>query len=287
MTSHRRLLFLFLQLFILCIFLSSCSTLLTSTVIEPSVANLQQETDIELVCEGAPAYLLMIDSMVSGAPKDPALLRSAAQGYSGYAATLAECSGSAQRLPAITEKARHYGVRLLEDYLGPAKQFGSPEFLEKLAGLSKSDVTDVFWGTFGWLAWVTNEKGSPQAIADLVHIIPIMTRLQELDEGFQAGAIDLFFGAYYAATPVMFGGKPELARKYFEKALQFSKGRFLFVQTTYAETLARNSFDQQLHDRLLKEVLAFPLDNAPEYALSNRLAVRKARRLLAENYFGQ
>jgi hypothetical protein len=43
--------------------------------------------------------------------------------------------------------------------------------------------------------------------------------------------------------------------------------------------------DQELHDRLLQEVLAFQLDSAPEFGLSNRIAMNRARRLLDENYF--
>jgi hypothetical protein len=45
--------------------------------------------------------------------------------------------------------------------------------------------------------------------------------------------------------------------------------------------------DQELHDQLLKEVLAFPQDSAPEFGLSNQIAVSKAKRLLKENYFGE
>ncbi len=45
--------------------------------------------------------------------------------------------------------------------------------------------------------------------------------------------------------------------------------------------------DQELYDRLLKEVLAFPLDSAPEFGLSNQIAVNRAKRLIKENYFGE
>ena len=35
----------------------------------------------------------------------------------------------------------------------------------------------------------------------------------------------------------------------------------------------------------VRKVLTFPLDNAPEFGLSNRIAVGRAKRLLEENYF--
>ena len=74
--------------------LSSCSSLITTTVIEPAVGNLQQQTNIDLVCEGAPAFLLMIDSMLVSSPKNQGLLLAGTQSYCGYAAALEECGES-------------------------------------------------------------------------------------------------------------------------------------------------------------------------------------------------
>jgi hypothetical protein len=37
---------------------------------------------------------------------------------------------------------------------------------------------------------------------------------------------------------------------------------------------------------LLEEVLAFPLETAPENTLVNQIAKRRARQLLADDYFG-
>ncbi len=265
---------------------SSCSSLLTSTFVEPAAGNLRKQTDPELVCEGAPAFLLMIDSMIAGSPDSENLLRTGAQSYSAYAATLPECGASEERIAAITEKAHGYGLKLLSHFL-PMDQMEGPEFDKSLAGLGKGDVPSVFWGTFGWISWVQAQHGSPGAMADLVVIEKIMARLLELDETFEAGSIHLFFAGYYAAKPALFGGKPELSRYHFKRALELSKRKFLLVQATYAATLARQTQDKKLYNALLKEILDFPIDSAPEFALSNVLAVRKARRLLEEDYFAE
>ncbi len=254
----------------------------------PAVGNIQQQTNINLVCEGTPAYLLMIDSMLVSSPKNKSLLLTASQSYSAYAAALEECGGANDtRIVPIAEKAKLYGIRLLNQYL-PLNNGQDYEALEnELADLNRCDLPNVFWGTFGWLTWVKNQKGSPEAIADLVLIEKIMARLLEIDESYQGGSIHLFFGSYYAVKPAMFGGKPDLSRYHFEKALGVSEREFLMVHVTYAETLARTTLDQELHDRLLNEVLNFPLDNAPEFRLSNEIAVSKAKRLLNDNYFGE
>jgi hypothetical protein len=254
----------------------------------PAIGNIQQQTDINLVCEGTPAYLLMLDSMLVSSPNNKSLLLTASQSYSAYAAALEECGGvNDARILPIAAKSKLYGIRLLSCYL-PLNNSQDYEALDrKLAGLGRSDVPNIFWGTFGWLTWVKNEKGSPEAIADLVIIEKIMARLLEIDESYQGGSTHLFFGSYYAAKPAMFGGKPDLSKYHFEKALDVSEREFLMAQVTYAETLARATLDQELHDRLLNEVLDFPLDSAPEFRLSNEIAVNKATRLLNDNYFGE
>lgn len=256
--------------------------------IRPAIGNIQQQTDLDLVCEGVPAYLLMIDSMLVSSPKSRYLLLAGSQSYSAYATALEECrGGDDKRIAPVADKAKLYGLRLLRRYL-PLDTGQNYEALDhKLAKLNRCDVPNVFWGTFGWLTWVKDQKGSPEAIADIVFIEKIMARLLQLDESYQGGSIHLFFATYYAAKPAMFGGRPDLSKIHFEKALLLSKRRFLLTQTTYAETLARTTLDQELHDRLLKEVLAFPLDTAPEFGLSNQIAVNRAKRLLNDNYFGE
>ncbi len=269
----------------LCCGLCSCASLITGTVIKPAVGNLQQQQDIELVCEGAPAYLLMLDSMLVSSPENQDLLLIATQSYSAYTTALEECGGSDQRIGAIAAKAKAHGQKLLRPLLPIDHKGGDSNFDKNLTKLSTGDVPEVFWGTSGWLTWVLRQKGSPEAIADIVRIEKIMARLLELDESYQGGSLHLFFGAYHAAKPKMLGGRPDLSASHFDKALTISKRRFLLTHTTYAATLARMTMDRDLHDRLLMEVLAFPLDSAPEFGLSNRIAVNRAKRLLAENYF--
>jgi hypothetical protein len=209
----------------------------------------------------------------------------ATQSYSAYAAALEECGGTAQRIDAMAGKARFYGKHLLRSLLPIDSKGNEPGFDRNLAKISADDVPEVFWGASGWLTWILRQKGSPEAIADIVLIEKIMARLLVLDESFQGGSVHLFFGAYHAAKPEMFGGRPDLSASHFDKALAISKRRFLLTQTTYAATVARTTMNRDLHDRLLQEVLAFPLSSAPEFGLSNRIAVKRAIKLLAENYF--
>ena len=274
-------------LLLLCCSLASCSRLITGTVIKPTIGNLQHQTDIQLVCEGAPSYLLMLDSMLVSSPDNRDLLMIAAQSYSAYATALEECGGSTARLTAIAEKANNYGQKLLFPLLPSGRGTDFATFERQLAHLTKSDVPYVFWGASGWLTWILQQQDSPDAIADIVFIEKIMARLLELDESYQGGSIHLFFGAYYAAKPEMFGGNMQKSADHFDRALAISGRKFLLTHVTYAEKLARMTMNRDLHDSLLGEVLAFPLASAPEFGLSNRIAKNRAEKLLAENYFAE
>jgi hypothetical protein len=226
--------------------------------------------------------------MLVSSPDSQSLLMTALQSYSGYITALNECQKlNKARAAALSAKSRLYGQQLLQQFLPLQNGQVLDNFDEDLQSMDADDVPYLFWGAYGWLTWVRNQSGSPAAIVDLLTIEKIMARLLELDESYQGGSIHLFFGGYHAAKPAMFGGRPDLSEKHFKRAIELSGGNFLLAQTTYAETYARATFNKELHDRLLQEVIKFPLEKAPEYGLSNTIAVNRATRLLAENYFGE
>ena len=266
---------------------SSCSSLLNSYLVEPAIVNLQKQTDYRLVCEGGAAYLLMVDSLIASDPDDPALLLMGAKTYSAYVTVLAECGAQPQRLRTKTTKARRYGTTLLAQ-LVPIGPGDSLENLDRaLRTMTKDEVEPLFWGATAWTTWVARQRGSPDSLADLVKIEAIMLRLLELDEGFENGSIHLVLGSYYGARPKMIGGRPEQARTHFERGLELSNRSYLPLQTAYAEHYCRMTLNRELHDKLLHEVVDFPLQKAPGQALANQVAKVRARKLLEENFFDE
>jgi hypothetical protein len=85
--------------------------------------------------------------------------------------------------------------------------------------------------------------------------------------------------------PASLGGKPELGRLHFERAIEINES-YLMTKVIYAEQYARLVFDQELHDRLLNEVLsADPIVEG--MTLVNRIAQERAKELLSasKDYF--
>ncbi len=277
----RRLTYIALGLTLL--LLSSCTKMITKAVVTPAVNNIQQQTDIQLVCDGAPSYLLMVDAMVAGNPEDEDFLRIGSQSFIGYVNALNQCESSKEKIRVNSDKAKLYGLRLLDQTTSLLKE--PKAFNSNLQKTSKGDVPSLFWGGYGLLTWIQQQNGSPAAMAKLITVEKIMQRVLELDETYQGAGAHLFFGGYLATKPALLGGNPEKARLHFEQALKIGERKFLLTQVTYAKTFARSKFDQKLHDSLLKEVLEFDLNSAPEFGLSNRIAQEKAKELLEEDYF--
>ena len=183
-------------LFIFVVITCSCTALLTNTIIDPAVSNLQKQQDVDLVCEGAASYLLMIDSLIESNPDSRDLLLVGSKAYSGSVAAFVSCGASPARIKTISTKAQQYGKRLLATLIQTDKS-QNIKTSTNLDSLNSKDSEYLFWGVFGWLSWVQQEEGSPGSMADLIVIEKLMAKLLELDDTIENGSPHVFFGALY------------------------------------------------------------------------------------------
>ncbi len=274
-----------LILLLFCLLLSSCTGILTSALIGPALDNMQEQSDLQLVCEGTPSYLLMLDSLIAGKPEDTNLLTMGSKAYSGYIGAMLECGLPRNRIEAMADKANTYRARLLTELLDISPADDYLLFSSKLETASKNQASELFWAAFAWVVWVQQQEGAPGAMADLAKIEKLLHTIIELDETVQSGTAHLLLGGYYGSRPEMFGGDPTRSRYHFERALQISRRTMLIMQTTYAETYGRTTMNKELHDALLQEVIAFPLESHPGNMLANQIAKRRAERLFQEQFF--
>ncbi len=263
-------------------FLSGCASLVMTRMVGPTVENLQQQKDVDLVCEGAPSFLLMIDSMLASEPENRKLLITATQAYGAYTAALDVC-GRQERARVLSEKAREYGLSLLvQAELCKGRKVPVDAMRQNLKKYGRADVPSLFWGAYGWAVWLQYQGGAPAALSDFLRVEQIMLRVIELDEGFYHGSAHLFLGMYYGSRSAMLGGKPELSQYHFRRALELSNRQLLATQVAYAQSYARTVFDLELYRSLLQEVLDFELENRPDLYLANQVAKRQAVQLLQE-----
>ena len=242
--------------------------------------------DLATVEAGAPAYLLMVDSLLYRNPDNESLLRGASNIYTAYTTVFVKDQARAKKL---TEKALNYALRAIcirRPNTCGLREVNFQEFKKTLLSLEEKDVPDLFTLGSAWSAWIQMHREDWNAVAEISRVEAIMERVIELNEFYQDGGAHLYLGVLATFLPPTLGGKPDVGQKHFERALEISQDKNLMVKVLYAQHYARLVFDQKLHDRLLNEVLEEKTDD-PGYTLSNTLAQQRAIELLksGKDYF--
>jgi hypothetical protein len=265
--------------------LAGCVSPTQSLMARLGEAVLNQD-DPQTVAQGAPAYLLLIDGLIADDPANVSLLLAGARLYSAYAGAFADEPERAQRL---TARARGYAERAMcanSEAACTLPKSSYDELTRRLPDFSKDHAELLYVYAVAWAGWIQVRAGDWNAIAELPKLKATLERVVALDPAHDKGGAQLSMGVLESLLPAAAGGRPDVARGYFERALEMSGGRNLMVKVLYAERYARPQFDRELHDRLLKEVMAADAQ-VPDLTLTNTLAKRRAAQLLAsaDQYF--
>lgn len=268
----------------LMILVSGCSVSNLGDNFSQAVA---KHDDPALVRDGAPSYLLLIDSLIEGDPEDADWLRNGAKLYALYSAVFVD--NDPARARRLSERAFDYGQRALcaedSDGCGLTEQpYGA--FRSTLQEFDDDELPELFALTTSWMVWAQNHSEDWNVVAAIPKLELLLQRMIELDERYENGRVWMYLGILYSFRPPSLGGQPEQARQCFERAVVLTEGKDLSVKVAYARYYARMVYDRELHDRLLFEVRNTDPHNG-ELTLMNSLALREAEQLLAsgENYF--
>lgn len=247
---------------------------------------IMNQDDPELVRDGAPAYLLMLDSFVEGSPENEAVLSAAAELYSAYGVVFVDDPVRARKL---TTRARAYGQRALcaavdsvcgiwyENYDG---------FVERLQDIPPKHASALYTFGLSWIAYIQAHSDDFSALAKLPQAQAVLLRVKELDPVYQVGNVEHFLAVMNTIRPPALGGNFDAGLQHYQRAIEVTQGQDLSIKVDYAKYYARTLYDRELHDQLLNEVLAAdPVQ--PGYTLFNTLAQDDAQALLdsADDYF--
>jgi hypothetical protein len=252
----------------------------TATLLEGVAKSAFQQSDLKLVREGIPAYLMLMDGMIESVPDNAELLINAAQTYSSFASAFIE-ETDPEYAKQLYRRARDYSLRSLE-IRGLKDPAGSPfdTFKEDMAGRGRKDVSYLFWAATSWGSWIKLNLDSMEALAELPRVELMMKRVLDLDEGFYYGGPHIFMGIWFASWPREAGGDLKKAQKHFQKALEVGQGKFLMAYVYYADFYARRALDKDLFVSTLQKVLDTPVNVSPEVTLLNAVARKRATDLL-------
>jgi TRAP transporter T-component len=276
---------------ILALALSGCSAIIqsqTRPILDNLVSSIMKQSDPELVKDGAPAYMLLIDGLIEGSPDNPDMLKAAASLYSAYGSAFT--GDDPERAKMMAKTARDYAnraVSLENEVFAERHALPFSEFEPVVLSFKRGDEVNLFMVISTWAGYIQTHSSNWDNVADVAKIRVLAERLLELDESYYYGSGHLVMGVLDSLLPPALGGKPEVAKNHFERAVELSEGKFLQAQVMYAKSYAKLVFDRETHDRLLNQVMDTPADVIPELTLVNTLAKREAEKLLAEadDYF--
>ena len=251
-----------------------------------SDAVLNQE-DPKIVRDGAPAYLLLLDSLVAGNPENPVILSSASDLYASYSAIFVN---DANRSKILSERALKYSKKALcisyedscnwDDYSFDDFNLSLDDFDMKYSDLLLTYSTS-------YLVYIRSHSNDWNAIARLPYIESALEYYVEKNpETENIDSVYTYLGILSTLLPPALGGDYEKGKRYFENAIEFSGGQNLSAKVEFALSYARPLYDRELHDKLLQEVISSnPVKK--NYTLLNVIAKEQASSMLedADEYF--
>jgi hypothetical protein len=247
--------------------------------------------DPATVRDGLPAYLLLIDGLVAddgqGDKGKASLLFAAAELNGAYAGNFTGTDRDrARRLAAKALAYAKRGTCAQDAVLCRALDQDISGFEAAVAAAPARDVAGLYALAAAWAGFLQANSDDWGAIADLPKVEALLVRVTAIEPGHARGMARVYLGVLNSLRPEAIGGKPELGRQHFEAAIAQSGGRNLYAKTLLAEYYARLVFDQELHDRLLVEVLAAD-PREPGFTLMNVLAQERAKALVesGKDYF--
>ncbi|MGA2380799.1 MAG: TRAP transporter TatT component family protein [Spirochaetia bacterium] len=246
-----------------------------------TVAALMREGDLQFAESAIAGDMKLLEGVVDSDPTNVKYLQLACMGYASYALAFAE-DDPARALLFYT-RAQAYGARGLELRGIPKGAFTADAATMRAAlrKLQKSDVPLVFWTANAWGSAISLQPNEPDAIASIPTANALMEWVKEREPDYFFGGPFLYFGVYYGSYPPALGGRPDLAKENFDRAIASSSGRFLMTEVLYARTYAVETQNRELFQVLLTRVAEAPPDLLPEQRLANAVAQKRARQLLA------
>ncbi len=251
-----------------------------------------RDDDPELVRLAAPTTLKMVEMLLDDAPQHPGLLLTACSGFTQYAyaflqmdAEMAEppespaAAALRQRAASMYARARGYCERALQGRHPGVKSSLAEDPTPFLAAAVQADVPALYWDAVAWGGELSLARNPLLRIGELASVRQMLSRAQELDEGWERGAIHEAFIAL-DGLPMLLGGNPARASAHFDRAVALSNGQSAFAYVAVAEAVAQRAGDRREFELQLRAALA--IDTAPpSLRLANLLAQKRARFLLA------
>lgn len=270
----------------LSLFVSSCSSFNkmavsgSSNLLYSASSEVEKEANYELFKSGIAGNLILIEGLLSSAPKNQEILAVLNKGYAGLAfavdetkmleeewAELKSEEGKRQALFNYT-RALNFGIRYLaqedivwKDIVGLINEPQEIQHqLDKKLSNDKRDLEIVLFTAQSMGAIINLQKDNMGLVAQLPVAKAMFDWVCSKDPKINYGTCDIFYGAYESGRPQMLGGNPAKGKEIFLKAIEKHPHNWL-IRSAYLQYYLIPQNDEAG----FKEQMAFLKNQKEEY----------------------
>lgn len=248
-----------------------------------SMLNFEDPATVE---DAMPTFIILLNSMASQKNAGPSSKLATAQLLGAYSSAFVADEKRQKTLANLAFTYAKEGSCQTDKRWCNIEQLKGKDFSTFVNSLKKEDVPLIYSYAGAWLGYINTHSDDWNAIANLQHCKMLLELVITFDETYDHAGAHLYLGAIASALPEAIGGKPEIAKQHFERAIELTNGKSLIVKVEYARRYARATFNKTLHHKLLTDVIAVD-PKVPGLTLMNAWAQQQAHQLLSEedDYF--
>lgn len=223
------------------------------------------EEDLGLAREASGFYLKLSESLLRQTPDHLPLAEAVAGGFTQYAYAFVGMEADrvegrdAQAALALRQRAARLYLRAQQHALR-ALSIRHPDLVVRLRShdatawprLQADEVGVAYWGAAAWAAHISLSKDNADAVADLPAAVRLARLAWERSPDHGGGSLVSLMGTLEAARP---GGDPQLALRYFDRAIALGDGLSAGPFVAKAEGWAQPAGDRPAFEALLRKAL--------------------------------
>jgi len=252
------------------------------------------DDDPELVAGALPFAIKLYESLLASLPDHRGLRLRTGSLYIMYANAFIQTPAdmtpaseieSRQALLARAKKLYLRGRDILIAGLekknpGLLSELQARQFQKALSVFNRQDIDFLYWAAAGWVAAYSLDPFDMSIGLTLPQAAALMNRVLELDPAYSRGAVHNFYILYYGSLPEALGGDQNKALEHFKKAEALAGRTDTSYLLSLATTVSVKNQNREQFLELIKKVLDFDPNQAPDTRLVNILNKRKAAWLL-------
>lgn len=250
------------------------------------------DDDPQLVKESFPFNLKIIEILLDQNPDDRDMLLTAMSSFTMYSfgfimedaekAGLEDYKAGTEvynRANKLFNRALKYGLHGLE--------LKYPDIHNWMDSRNKSnpfeleDLPYLYWLSATIGGQVSSSQGNPKYVVDLPKVGWLLEKSLELDEDWNDGALYSAMISYTMSRPDAVKNREQLAREYFNKAIDVSNNKDCSIYITLAESVCVKNQYKDEFKKIMIYVIDFDIETVKESKLTNAMAQSRAKWLMS------